>query len=227
VAVGSTCVGEPAGSGPLEGVLECSGPVERTVDQTGEPDHHPVPSEWDQVHRCRRPRVEAHDSAGRDVEPPAVGGAPVEPQAGIALEEVEMRGDRDRHGRLVGDLDPHGLGPGPPSGRSARVGTCCGHDRTGRVAPEVSAADRVGDGDQPRPVAEYGLHLDLGHDVRHTGQDVIGTDHGSAHVEGGDHGEPVPGRFGHRVGHQGHGLGHVQPEPPCTAGPGQRRSQEQ
>ena len=137
-----------------------------------------------------------------------------------------MRGDRYGHRRLIGHVDPHHVDPHhivavrvPTSWRIA------GHDRTWGQHPEMPAAHRIGDGHQPGSVTEDRLHLNLGDDVGHTGQDVIGAENGASYRQRLDHGEPVAGGLGHRVGHQGDGLRNVHPEPPGAAGPGQRCSQ--
>ena len=75
---------------------------------------------------------------------------------------------------------------------------------------------RIGHGDQAGPVGKDSLHLDLGHDVGHTGQNVIGSDHPASDLERLSDPESVAGRLGHGIGHYGDGLGHVEPQTPVA-----------
>jgi hypothetical protein len=50
-------------------------------------------------------------------------------------------------------------------------------DASGGFGPKVRSAYRIWDGDEPRPVVEHGLDMNLGDDVGHAGQDVARSEH--------------------------------------------------
>ena len=96
-----------AGGGPAQGLLPGAGRVQRPVDQSGEADRDPLAAD-----RARSPTStlspgpkRTEDPAGT-AEPHPVGGRPVEVEPRVGLEEVEVRGDADGHGRGVGDRQP-------------------------------------------------------------------------------------------------------------------------
>ena len=143
----------------------------------------------------------------------AVGGGPVEAQPRVDLEEVEVRGDRDRHGGGVGHLELDRSAGGAPPGRGSSGQRGAGAVQ--RAGPErlATTASRVPSSKtastctsvhaRPRPAARPRPR------ARATGLDRLGQP------------GAVPGRLADGVGDQRVGLGDVQPQAAGPAGAGQ------
>lgn len=149
------------------------------------------------------------------------GGGPVEVQAGVGFEEVEVRGDADRYGGGVPD--------GDRPDRSGLPGRCLrrGQDGAGRLRPQAAAAERIADHGQPGPVVEDRLDVDLGDHIRDAGQDVIGPEGLARGGDGLREACAVTGCLARRVGDERGRLGHVQAETAGASGAGQFGGTEQ
>ena len=100
-------VSEPARPGSLECLLQRPWCIQGAVHQACESDDDAMTPERDELHRLGRTGVEAHNSPRWYRQASPERGPSVEPEPGVGLEEVEVRGDRDRYRGLVGDLDEY------------------------------------------------------------------------------------------------------------------------
>src|SRR5258706_10937766 len=120
-------------SGIREG-LASTRSVQLAADEAVAAGDHATPGEWHQVDVARIAGLEPDGGAGRNVEPLAVGGEPLESKRPVRLGEVVVRSHLDRPVAGVHDPDP-------------------GH---GAPGVELDVADRV-DVSADRPRAAHGI----------------------------------------------------------------------
>jgi hypothetical protein len=94
---------EHRGIGGPRDPLDHGSDLQRAGDDAAEAMHDAVAGEWHQPHRAGLPRLEAHGSAGGDVEPVAARQRAVEDQRRVGLEEMIVAADLDRPVAAVGD----------------------------------------------------------------------------------------------------------------------------
>src|SRR4051794_743996 len=200
----------------LERCLARAGRVERSVDQAGVPADDARAREGHGLHRAWLPRREEDLHAGRHRQAAAPRGGAVEPQRGVDLEEVEVRGDPDRDRALVDDLERDGVGLPEP-----------GHRGLLRPRRRARGAHGVLQHDEPRAVGEGGLDLDARQQVGDAVEHVVLGHDAVAPGDGLGVGEAVAGGLADLVGDERGRLGLRQREPAGAAAARELGGQEE
>src|SRR5215203_3351714 len=119
-------------------------PPERTHDVLPEAVDLALARERHERHLARRPGLEAHGRAGRDVEAHAAGLVAIEAERGVGLVEVVVGPDLDRPVARVGDLDQDPLGAFVEDDLAFGRGDLARHALRGRAADGVMHGDELG-----------------------------------------------------------------------------------